>query len=142
MARTKKKPPAADEIQNAKAAERKAAGFLPDGDGGSLAPLEIAEITDAAEAYRVKKEERQLLKEQEDELYEKLKDAMTDNLAKLGPSRKYQYLDGNDVRREVSFGEPGITVRKVKKVKGGDPGDGMGIVSDPDLEDDLDNDAE
>lgn len=141
MGRKKKEPPGADEIQNA-AADRKAQGFLPDGDGGNLAPLEIAEITDAAEAYRVKKEERQLLKEQEDDLYEKLKDAMTENLAKLGPSKKYQYLDGNDIRREVCFGEPGITVRKVKKVKAGDPGDGMGIVSDPDLEDDLEDDAE
>lgn len=148
MGRAKPKPPEiplenrlAPKAKEPKAKRTKQA-MLPDGDGGVIidASNPIPEIQQAAEAYRLAKEERKdetiKLKGIEDGKYEILKTTMEKHIASLGPSRVYIYTDDSDVKRKVSYEEPGVTVSKVKMPKAA--GDSGGIVSDPDLEDDLD----
>lgn len=151
MGRPKKAPPV-EELPNRLAPEKKEPktkktkqALLPDGDGGVIvdASNQIPEIQTAAEAYRLAKEERKNktieLKDIEDGKYDVLKETMEKHVASLGPSRVYIYTDDNDVKRKVSYEEPGVTVSKVKVPKAQDDG---GIVSDPNLQDDLDEDEE
>ena len=120
--------------------------YLPDGDGGNLAPVKIEAIETAAENWRGLRERIADLKEKLDiDLYPKLKEAFIANKHLLGPSGVYQYYDANDEKREVAMDEePKVSVRKVKKPKkneDGDEGHGINPGGDDESLNELDNDA-
>jgi hypothetical protein len=107
--------------------------FLPDGNGGTLAPIKILELESAAENFRGLKERIGDLKEKLDiELYPKLRDAFLKYRPQLGAAGVYTYFDAKDEKREVAMDtEPKVSVRKVKvkKAKKGREQDANGIIS-------------
>jgi hypothetical protein len=115
-------------------------GFLPDGNGGSLAPVRIKELEDAAEAHRGLRERIADLKEKLDgEVYARLRDAYDKHREELGPAGVYRYEDANgDIREVAKDADPKVSVRKPKKEK---KVEANGIVSGGDV-DDLEDEEE
>lgn len=98
--------------------KKREAEFLPDGDGGTLAPPSIREIDEAADAYQIAKQKRVdkalELKEKENVAYDALDQAMSKHLDELGAARTYTYTCRNDKRKVIRYGKARISIKTAK----------------------------